>query len=261
MALPDTPHAVIPLVIREILAANAALAAFFDRIEVRERRQLRGPIVRPSLLVVPGTLAQLRATGGGMDCNFSVSILAALPPETLWTPTLAAHAAPTAVAAGAGALTGDYRYRITQANEWGESEAGAELSVTADADVVTVTRPTLSASATCWRVWASVAGRTALWWGATLPAATTSWIDDGTRRDDLCPIPFLAEDKLNDAQSVLMQNESLTWSGVRYATEAMESQIVGDDVIPVRNIRLRELLVKIPTLVDPVTKRILTGRV
>lgn len=261
MALPDTPHAVIPLVIREILAANAGLAAFFERIEVRERRQLRGQILRQSLLIVPGQLTQLRATGGGMDCNFSVSVLAAFPPEILWTPALAALAAPSVTASGTGSMTGAYRYRVTQANEWGESAAGAEATVTADADVVTVTRPSLAASATCWRVWASDAGRTALRWAATLPAAATSWVDDGTRRDDLAPIPFLAEDKLDDAQSVLIQNESLTWEGVRYATEAMEAQIVGDDVIPVRNIRLRELLLKIPTLVDPVTKRILTERV
>lgn len=261
MPLPDSPHAVIPLVIREILAANAGLSAFFDRIAVVERRQLRGTIVRPSLLVVPGTLTQLRATGGGMDCNYDVSILAALPPETLWTPDLAALAAPTVTATGTGTRTGTFRYRVTQANSAGESEAGAEQSVVADAGIVTVTRPTLAAGATCWRVWASNADRTCLRWAATLPAATASWIDDGTRRDDFAPIPFLAEDLLDDAQSVLMQNESLTWDGVRYATEAMESQIVGDDVVAVRNVRIRELLVKVPTLVDPITKRILTERV
>ena len=77
----------------------------------------------------------------------------------------------------------------------------------------------------------------------------------------MAPIPFLVEDKLDDVQSVLIRNESLTWAGTRYATEAMECQIMGDEVVPVRNLRLRELLVKIPTLVDPVTKRIVTESV
>lgn len=262
MPLPDSPHAVIPLVVREILAADAGLAAFFDRIAVVERRQLRGPIVRPSLLIVPGVLTQVREIGGTMDCTFSLSVIGVFPPETQWSPHLAAVQAPTLSVAGSGSMSGVYRYRITQANELGESEAGTEAtSATAASNQITVTRPTLAAGATCWRVWASDAGRTALRWSATLPAATTTWADDGTRRDDLAPIPFLAEDWLDGAQSVLLQNETLEYSGTRYATAAMECEVSGDDVLPTRNLRIRELVVKVPTLVDAIAKRVRTERV
>lgn len=262
MTLPASPHAVIPLVIRELLAADAGLAAFFDRIAVVERRQLRGPIVTPSLLVVPGTLTQVREVGGAMDCTYSVSVLAVLPPETQWSPHLAALAAPTVTVSGSGSRTGVYRCSVTQADDLGESEAGAvAVSAAADSNRITITRPTLSSGATCWRVWASDAGRTGLRWAATLPAAVTSWEDDGTRRADLAPVPFLAEDKLDDAQSVLLANEVLSYGGLRYASAAMECETTGDEVVPVRNLRIRELLVKIPTLVDPVTKRVQTERV
>lgn len=256
-----SPHAVIPLVMREILAANATLAAFFDRIAVVERRQLRGPMVTPSLLVVPGALSQRREIGGDFEADYTINVLGVFPAETPWIPDLPALDAPSVTAAGSGTRTGLYRYRITQANEWGESEAGAEASATADADIVTVTRPTLAATATCWRAWASVAGKTALRCAAALPASVTSWIDDGTRRDELAPIPFFAEDWLDEAQKVLIANETLEWLGIRYASAAMGCEQSGDDLIAVRNVRVRELVVTVPTLIDPLTKRIRTERV
>lgn len=261
MTLLTSPHAVIPLVMREILAANATLAAFFDRIAAVERRQLRGPMVTPSLLVVPGALKQGREIGGDFEADYTVNVLGVFPSEVPWIPDLAALAAPSVTASGTGTLTGAFRYRVTQANEDGESEAGAEATVTADADIVTVTRPTLAAAATCWRAWASDAGRTGLRWGATLPASVTSWIDDGTRRDELAPIPFFAEDWLDEAQKVLIANETLEWLGIRYASAAMGCEQSGDDLIAVRNVRVRELVVTVPTLIDPLTKRIRTERV
>lgn len=258
MPLPETPHGVIPFVMRELLAAGAGMAAFFDRIAVVEESQLAGPIRIPSLLVVPGELAQVRVVGGQMECDQPVSILGVFPPETPWVPDLPAPAAPTLTPTGTSGWTGALRYRVTQANEWGESEASPESLVTVSAAGITVTRPTLDASATCWRVWASAVGRTALRWAATLPASVTSWLDDGTRRDDLAPIPFHAERWLDEAQAILIRNEVLLYGGTRYASAAMESQITGERRIPVRNLRVRELFVKVPTLVDAATKRILT---
>jgi hypothetical protein len=246
---------------REILAADATLAAYFDRITVVEKRQLRGPIVTPSLLIVPGALKQLREIGGDFDANYTVAVLGAFPSETQWIPDLSALAAPSAAATGAGTLTGAFRYRVTQASGLGESEAGTEATVTADADVVTVTRPALSAAATCWRVWASGADRTALRWAATLPASVSAWVDDGTRRDEIAPIPFAVEDWMDEVQKILIGNETLTWLGVRYATAAMGCEQSGDELVSIRNIRLRELVVTVPTLIDPLTKTIRTDRV
>ncbi len=258
----SSPHAVIPEVIREILAANATLAAYFDRIAVVERRQLRGPIVTPSLLVVPGALKQQREIGGDMEATYSVSVLEVVPVGAAWIPDLAAPGAPTVSVSGTGSRTGVYRYRTTQASALGESEAGDErVSAAATGNAITITRPSLAASATCWRVWASDAGRTALRWAASLPASVTVWADDGTRRGELAPIPFAAEDWLDEAQKVLIANETLEWSGVRYASAAMECEQSGDEIVPVRNLRVRELVVTVPTLIDPLTKTIRTDRV
>ena len=261
----DSPSTIIPRLVRDILAADSEIAAFFDRIALSDLYQLDGPILTPSLYVVPGTLSHERQVGGETESTYTLSVVAVLPYPTPFLHTLAAPAAPTlAQASGTGQHTGTLKYLVTQFNAQGESAATTPASITVTAKDVTVTAPTLAAGALGWRVWRTKANGLSYRHAATFRASETSWRDslpDSALSDELAPIPFYAESLLDYVASVLYANENLTTSGTNYSTAAILCQQGKDEIATGRNLRVRELVVTIPTYINPATNVVISGSV
>jgi len=259
-----TVSAVIPRIVRDALANDADLAAFFEQIALAEQYQVEGPIRTPALLVVPGTLEQSRQVGGEAEGTYTVSVAAVLPVPTPFRYDLAAPSAPTSAFTATGPLTGTYVYRVTQFSADGESAASPPLTVAPSAQWVTLTKPTLASGALGWRIWRGKAGKTALHHVVTLRADVTSWKDtvpDTGLADELAPIPFYAEALLDHAAKVLYAVETLTDSGSRYASAAMSCQQGRDEVATNRNLRVRELVVTVPTYINTTDSTVITGSV
>lgn len=260
----DSVSTIIPRRVRAILAADADLAAYFEQITLADLYQLEGPIRPPALFVVPGTMKQDRQVGGETEATYSVHVVAVLPVPTPFRYDLAALNAPTAGLTSSGPLTGTYGYRVTQFNADGESEASALLTSSPSAQWVTITRPSLSASALGWRVWRTEAGRSALRHAVTLRADATTWVDtlpDSALGDELAPIPFYAEALLDHAAKVIYANERLVETGTAYASAAVTVQQGRDEIATARNLRVRELVVSIPTYFDSTTSLVINGSV
>lgn len=254
----------IPRLVREVLKADSDLAAYFEQITLADLYQLDGPIRTPSLYVVPGTLAQARQVGGESEGTYTVSVVAVLPVPTPFRHDLAALAAPTAALAATGPLTGAYGYRATQFNADGESVASPLLSVSPSAQWVTITRPSLASGALGWRLWRTEANRTAMRHLVTLRADAASFNDvlpDAALADELAPIPFYAEALLDHAAKVLYANERLLESGTAYASAALGVQQGRDEIATARNLRIRELVLTIPTYLDTTTSLVINGSV
>jgi len=256
----------IPRRVREILAADADLAAFFEQIALADLYQLDGPIRTPALFVVPGVLRRDRTVGGEVEGEYLVSVAAVLPVPTPFRYDLAAPAAPTGALSSTGPLTGTYLYRVTQFDATGESAASAALSVSPSGQWVTLTKPTLSGSALGWRVWRSKAGKQALLHCVTLRADVTTWKDtipDSGLGDELAPIPFYAEALLDHAANVLYANERLydSSNGLAYASAAVTVQQARDEIATDRNLRIRELAITIPTYFDSTDSQVINGSV
>lgn len=255
---------VIPALVRDVLAADSDLAAYFEQIALADLYQLEGPIRTPSLYVVPGVMQQARQVGGETEATYSISVAAVLPVPTPFRYDLAALAAPTSALASSGPLTGVYGYRVTQFDATGESAASALLIASPSAQWVTVTRPSLASGALGWRLWRTEANRTAMRHLVTLRADATSFNDtipDSGLGDELAPIPFYAEALLDHAAKVLYANEMLTSSGTHYATAALTVQQGRDEIASARNLRVRELVVTVPTYFDSTSSLVLTGSV
>jgi len=254
----------IPRLVRDVLAADADLAAYFEQITLADLYQLDGPIRTPSLYVVPGALAQERQVGGEAEGLYAISVVAVLPPPTQFRHDIAALAVPTSALAATGPLTGTYGYRVTQFNADGESAASPLLTVAPSAQWVTVTRPTLASGALGWRLWRTEANRTAMRHLVTLRADATSFKDtipDAGLADELAPIPFYAEALLDHAAKVLYANETLLESGTAYASAAMAIQQGRDEIASNRNLRIRELAVRVTTYINTTTSLVINGSV
>jgi len=260
-----SPSVIIPSVVRSILAADAETAAYFERIALSDLYQLEGPIKTPSLYVVPGTLSHDRQVGGETESTYTLSVVGVFPYPTPFLYSLAATAAPTvAQVSGTGQHTGTFYYYVTQFNEYGESAASPSASITVSAKDVTVSRPTLASGALGWRVWRTKANGKAPKHAATLRASEASWQDalpDAALADEMAPIPFYAEAALDYVASVLYANETLTSSGMNYATPALLCQQGRDEIASTRNLRIRELVVTVPTYINPMTNAVITGSV
>jgi len=254
----------IPRLVREVLAADPDLVAYFEQITLADLYQIEGPIRTPSLYVVPGALVQARQVGGETEGAYSVSVVAVLPVPTPFRHDLAAPTVPTSALASSGPLTGVYGYRVTQFNADGESAASPLLSVTTAAQWATITRPSLAANALGWRLWRSEANRTAMRHLVTLRADATSFKDtipDSGLADELAPIPFYAEALLDHASAVLYANERLLESGTAYASAALEAQQGRDEIASNRNLRVRELVLNVKTYINTTTSLVINGSV
>ena len=254
----------IPRLVRDVLAADADLAAYFEQISLADLYQLEGPIRTPALYVVPGTLAQARQVGGEAEGVYTVSVAAVLPVPTPFRYDLAALAVPTSALAASGPLTGTYGYRVTQFNADGESVASPLLTVAPSSQWVTVTRPTLAGGALGWRLWRTEANRTAMRHLVTLRADATTFKDtvpDAGLSDELAPIPFYAEALLDHAAKVLYANERLPESGTASASAALAVQQGRDEIALARNLRVRELVLTIPTYFNTTDSLVITGSV
>lgn len=255
----------IPRRVREILAADADLAAYFEQITLADLYQLEGPIRTPSLYVVPGVLTQERQVGGETEGSYIIQVVAVLPVPTPFRYDLAATGAPTSSLSAIGPLTGTYGYAVTQFNADGESAASPVLSVAPAAQWVTITKPTLSGGALGWRIWRTEANRTALRHAVTLRPDAATWKDvlpDGALGDELAPVPFYAEALLDHAAKVLYANERLTDSTpTSYASAALAVQQGEDQISTARNLRVRALAVTVQTYFDAATSQIIGGSV
>lgn len=254
----------IPRLVRATLAADVDLAAYFEQITLADLYQLDGPIRTPALFVVPATLAQERQVGGEAEGTYTVSVVAVLPVPTPFRHDLAATLAPTSALTATGPHTGVYGYCVTQFNEYGESAASPVLSVSPAAQWVTLTRPTLSLNALGWRVWRTKANRTALRHLVTLRADAATWKDtvpDSGLADELAPIPFYAEALLDHASAVLYANERLLDGATASASAALEAQQGRDEIATGRNLRIRELVLKVSTYINTTTSLVINGSV
>ena len=260
-----SPSTIIPNVVRALLAADAEIAAYFERIAVSDLYQLDGPIMTPSLYVVPGTLSHDRQVGGETESTYTLSVVGVFTYPTPFLYGLAATAAPSLTqSAGTGQHTGAMTYYVTQFDARGESIASPSAAITVTAKDVTVARPTLASGALGWRIWRTKAGGKSPRHAATLRASESSWLDtlpDAALSDELAPIPFYAESVLDYVASVLYANETLTYSGTSYASPALLCQQGRDEIASARNLRVRELVVTVPTYIDPAANTVISGSV
>ena len=260
-----SPSTIIPNVVRSILANDAEIAGYFERIAVSDLYQLDGPLKTPSLYVVPGTLSHDRQVGGETESTHTISVVGVFPYPTPFLYSLAATAAPVvAQTSGTAQHTGAFVYYVTQFDANGESAASPGASISVSAKDITVTKPTLASGALGWRVWRTKAGGKSPRHAATLRASETSWVDslpDAALSDELAPIPFYAESVLDYVASVLYANETLTYSGTNYATPALLCQQGRDEIAAARNLRVRELVVTVPTYIDPAANTVISASV
>lgn len=255
----ESPLARIPRRVRDVLAADAGLVAFFEgRISECDREDLENPQTVPSLWVVPGKLTAERQVGGNVLARYELGVIAVLPRLTLAVAGIAAPSAPTLAATSGGALSGAYQYRLTAHGAVGESFASASASVSPSNQAVTVTPPSLPSGASGFRVWRTRAGRDAFRWIKTLygTAAWTDTLADTALGDELAPIRYYGERLIEEIARVLYVDETFSDAGDCLADQALFCEPGPDRVIAARNIRLKSLKVSIPTEFDPTTKGI-----
>jgi len=255
----ESPLARIPRKVRDVLAADAGLLAFFEgRISECDREELENPQTVPSLWVVPSKLTSERQVGGLIDARYEIGVIAVLPRLTPAVAGIAAPSVPTLVASGSGSLTGTYKYRLTAFGAAGESFASAAVSAAPSAQLVTVTPPSLPAGATGFRVWRTRANRDAYRWLHTI-YGTGSWVDntaDTSLGDELAPIRYYGERLIEEIARVLYVDESFTDAGECLADQALFCEPGPDRVIASRNLRFKALKVSIPTQINPETKEV-----
>lgn len=255
----ESPLARIPRRVRDVLAADAGLVAFFEnRISECDREELENPQTVPSLWIVPSKITSERQVGGLIDARYEIGVIAVLPRLTPAIAGIAAPSAPTVAAVSGGALTGTYGYRLTAFGALGESFASSAASVAPNAQAVTVTPPSLPSGATGFRVWRTRAGRDAYRWVHTIygTAAWTDTLADTSLGDELAPIRYYGERLIEEIARVLYDDESFRDDGECLSDQALFCEPGPDRVIAARNLRVKTLRVVIPTQINPKTKEV-----
>lgn len=246
----------IARLVAERFAARPALAAFFgaDRITVLSRAEASLPIRRPLLGVVPQSVKPLRR-GEDLEINLPVTVRIYLPVETpiaRRTPP----AAPSAATGPVSATSVDAWYRISDADQDGESAASAAVHVITTLRQAALTMPVTTRDG--FRIWRSSAEDGQYHYAGLCLGSAGTWVDDvadADLRDELAPILDYQEAIVWEAIETLYtgETEMLEDGGRYHADAALEVNLRGPALITRRNLLLYEFDAVFPILIEAAT--------
>lgn len=164
----------------EILAADPDAAKFFGgRVTAVGIGEFAFPLKAPALLLLASKCEPVPRPGGQHNLDVTLIARAILPHPTPATSFLPRPAAPSVADTGTSIT-----YRITQCSPAGESWASDPVT---SSGITTLTLPALSSGCNAFRIWRSLAGRTACGWVGESWASGT-WEDPGdSPNDELAP--------------------------------------------------------------------------
>lgn len=252
---------VVELAIR-IPAADAGLVSFFgaDRITVLSRSELQIPIRTPLLGAMPQPVKPLRV-GEDLEINFPVLFRVYFPVET----PIARRTPPAGLAVTQGpasAISGEFWYRISDADEAGESAASGPVSIT-----VTNHTPRLAFPVTArdgFRIWRASERDGQYHFAASVLSGTATWDDTvaaADLRDELAPIPDYQEMVTWACIQALYTNdaEMLEDGGRYYADAALSVELRGPFYVARRNLMAYEFNAVFPFVASAATGQNVTS--
>lgn len=246
----------IARLVAERFAARPALAAFFgaDRITVLSRSEASLPIRRPLLGVVPQSVKPIRR-GEDLEINLPVTVRIYLPVET----PIARRTPPAAPTAATGPVTTtsvDAWYRISDADQDGESAASSPIHITTTNRAAALALPATTRDG--FRIWRAAAEDGQYHYAGLCLGSAGTWVDDVADvelRDELAPILDYQESIVWEAIETLYTGEAemLEEDGRYHADAALEVSLRGPALITRRNLLLYEFDAVFPILIEAAT--------
>jgi hypothetical protein len=252
----EAPTSKVARLVAQLLAARPRLAAFFgaDRITVLSRAEASLPIRRPLLGVVPQSVKPIRR-GEDLEFNLPVTVRIYLPVETpiaRRTPP----AAPTAATGPVSATSVDAWYRISDADQDGESAASDPVRITTTLRAAALALPATTRAG--FRIWRATAENGQYHYAGLCLGSAGTWVDtvaEAALRDELAPILDYQESLVWEAIETLYTGEAeMLEDGGRYhADAALEVSLRGPALITRRNLLLYEFDAVFPILIEAAT--------
>lgn len=258
----EAPTSKIARLVAGKFAARPRLAAFFgpDRITVLSRSEASLPIRRALLGVVARAVKPIRR-GEDLEFNLPVTVRIFLPVETpiaRRTPP----AAPTAATGPVATTSVDAWYRISDADQDGESAASAPIHITTTNRAAALALPATTRDG--FRIWrATVEDGQYRYAGLNLGSGGT-WVDtvaEEDLRDELAPILDYQESLVWEAIETLYTGEAemLEEEGRYHADAALEVSLRGPALVARRNLLVYEFDAAFPILVEAATGQNVTA--
>lgn len=259
----EAPTSELARVVADKLAVVPGLLAFFgaDRITVLSRAEVQAPIRTALLAVIPREVKPVR-TGEDLEINLPVLIRFYLPVETPIA-RRTAPAAPTATAGDASSTVGTFWYRISDADQDGESAASLPVSITVDHHTPVLGLPATTRDGH--RIWRATAEDGQYHYAGLALRGITSWADTvaaADLRDELAPILDYQEMLMWAAIKALFATpdaEMLETAGRYYADAALEVDPKAPVLVTRRNLMLYEFPATFPIVVNAATGLNVTG--
>lgn len=258
----EAPTAKIARLVAARYAARPRLLAFFgaDRITVLSRAEASLPIRRALLGVVPQSVNPVRR-GEDLEINLPVTTKIYLPVETpiaRRTPP----AAPTVATGPVSTTSVDAWYRISDADQDGESAASAPVHITTTNRRAALTMPATTRDG--FRVWRASAEDGQYHYAGLCLGSAGTWEDDvpdADLRDELAPILEYQEAIVWEAIETLYtgETEMLEEDGRYHADAALEVKLRGPGLVARRNLLLYEFDAVFPILVEAATGQNVTA--